>query len=96
VLFTDVPALTECGETKLQTDVPSQAPVLPLATSAAGVILAAEIAKHFVAPEAQLVNWLGHDLGRRPDRPKVVDRPASGKCPRHPERAGTSGAAATR
>src|SRR5205823_4456344 len=31
-LFRDVPMLTECGETRLRTDVPSQAPVLPLAT----------------------------------------------------------------
>lgn len=83
VRFAGVPALTECGETNLRTDVPSQAPVLPLATTPAGVILAAEVAKHFVAPEAQLMNWLGHDLGRRPDRPRLVKRPASAKCPRH-------------
>jgi molybdopterin/thiamine biosynthesis adenylyltransferase len=81
--FRDVPALTECGETRLRTDVPSQAPVLPLATMPAGVVLAAEIAKRFIAPEAQLRNWLGHDLGRRPERPRVVWRPASASCPRH-------------
>jgi hypothetical protein len=81
--FADVPALTECGETRLRTDVPSQAPVLPLATTPAGVVLAAEIAKRFVAPEAQLRNWLGHDLGRRPERPRVVWRPASARCRRH-------------
>jgi hypothetical protein len=63
--FTETPAMIECGETKLQTEVPSQAPVLPLATTPAGVLLAAEVAKHFVAPEAQLMNWLAHDLGRR-------------------------------
>ena len=83
VSFADVPALTECGETKLRTDAPSQAPVLPLATTPAGIILAAEVAKHFVAPEAQLMNWLAHDPGRRPDRPRVVERPASATCPRH-------------
>jgi molybdopterin/thiamine biosynthesis adenylyltransferase len=81
--FGEVPALTECGETTLRTDAPSQAPVLPLATTTAGVMLAAEVAKHFVAPEAQLDNWLGHDLGRRPQRPRVVFRPASKQCPRH-------------
>ena len=81
--FDEVPALTECGETTLRTDVPGQAPVLPLATTPAGVMLAAEVAKHFVAPEAQLANWLGHDLGRRPERPRVVFRPASKDCPRH-------------
>jgi hypothetical protein len=83
IRFEDVPALTECGETTLRTDAPSQAPVLPLATTPAGVRLAAEVAKHFIAPEAQLDNWLGHDLGRRPERPHVVFRPASKHCPRH-------------
>jgi hypothetical protein len=81
--FTETPAMIECGETKLQTEVPSQAPVLPLATTPAGVLLAAEVAKHFVAPEAQLMNWLAHDLGRRPDQPRLAKRPASAKCPRH-------------
>jgi molybdopterin/thiamine biosynthesis adenylyltransferase len=81
--FAETPAVIECGETKLQTDVPSQTPVLPLTTTPAGVILAAEVAKHFVTPEAQLTNWLAHDLGRRPDRPHLVKRPASAKCPRH-------------
>jgi molybdopterin/thiamine biosynthesis adenylyltransferase len=83
IRFEDVPALTECGETTLRADAPSQAPVLPLATTPAGVMLAAEVAKHFIAPEAQLDNWLGHDLGRRPERPRVVFRPASKHCPRH-------------
>jgi hypothetical protein len=86
VPFAKVPALTECGGTRLQTDVPSQAPVMPLTTTPAGVILAAEIAKHFATPDAQLLNWLGYDLGRRPDRPRVVWRPASARCPRHKRR----------
>jgi molybdopterin/thiamine biosynthesis adenylyltransferase len=80
--FTKTPAMTECGETKLQTHVPSQAPVLPLATTPAGVLLAAEVAKHYVAPDSQLTNWLAHDLRRRPERPSIIDRPASAQCPR--------------
>jgi len=81
--FRDIPMLTECGETRLRTDVPSQAPVLPLATTPVGVILAAEIAKRSVAPDARLSNWLGHYLDRAPQRPRVVWRPASASCPRH-------------
>jgi molybdopterin/thiamine biosynthesis adenylyltransferase len=81
--FREVPALIECGETRLLTDVPSQAPVLPLATTSVGAILAAEIAKRFVAREAQLNNWLGHYLDRAPGRPRVVWRPAVPSCPRH-------------
>lgn len=83
VPFSDVPRLTECGETALRTDVPSQAPVLPLATTPVGVLLAAEIAKREVAPEAQLNNWLAHDLARSPDRPRLKWRPAHPTCPRH-------------
>jgi molybdopterin/thiamine biosynthesis adenylyltransferase len=83
VLFRDVPRLTECGETALRTDVPSQAPVLPLATTPVGVLLAAEIAKREIAPEAQLSNWLAHDLARSPDRPRLKWRPAHANCPRH-------------
>ena len=81
--FSEVPALIECGQTALRTDVPSQAPVLPIATTAAGVLLAAEIAKEVVAPEATLHNWVGHDLGRAAGRPRLKWRPALKPCPRH-------------
>jgi molybdopterin/thiamine biosynthesis adenylyltransferase len=83
VPYRNVPQLTECGETALRTDVPSQAPVLPLATTPVGVLLAAEIAKRYVAPEDQLNNWLAHDLARSPDRPRLKWRPAHAACPRH-------------
>lgn len=83
VEFRDVPRLTECGETALRTDVPSQAPVLPLATTPVGVLLAAEIAKRYIAPEAQLSNWLAHDLARAPGGPWLKWRPALAACPRH-------------
>lgn len=83
VPFRDVPRLTECGETALRTDVPSQAPVLPLATTPVGVLLAAEVAKRYVAPGAQLSNWLAHDLARSPGRPWLKWRPSLATCPRH-------------
>lgn len=78
-----MPALTECGQTRLSTQAPSQAPVLPMATTTAGVILAAEIAKHHVAPQAQLNNALDHHLARNPRAPRVVWRPASQRFPCH-------------
>jgi molybdopterin/thiamine biosynthesis adenylyltransferase len=81
--FSETPRLTECGATALQIDVPSQAPVLPLATTPVGVLLAAEIAKHHAAPDARLANWLAHDLGRSPARPRARWRPAVATCPRH-------------
>jgi molybdopterin/thiamine biosynthesis adenylyltransferase len=81
--FGDAPRLTECGATPLRTDVPSQAPVLPVATTPVGVILAAEIAKHFAAPDARLSNWLAHDLGPSPNRPWLKWRPALPGCSAH-------------
>ena len=81
--FREVPQGTECGETALRTDVPSQAAVLPIATTAAGVMLAAEIAKHHIAPDVQLTNWLAHDLARSPHRPRIAFRPPVSTCPRH-------------
>lgn len=83
VPFRETAPMIECGETALSTDVPSQAPVLPLATTAAGVVLAAEVAKHFFAVENGLNNWIGHDLARAPARPKVKWRPPVDGCPRH-------------
>ena len=81
--FNETPRLTECGETMLRADVPSQAPVLPVATTAVGVFLAAEIAKHHVAPEAGLENWVAHDMARSPEAPRTRWRTARSGCPRH-------------
>jgi molybdopterin/thiamine biosynthesis adenylyltransferase len=82
--FRAVPELTECGETPLRTDVPSQAPVLPMATTAVGTVLAAEIAKGRWAPEYRLDNWLAHDLARAPGRVRVVKRTPLRTCRLHP------------
>jgi molybdopterin/thiamine biosynthesis adenylyltransferase len=81
--FREVPQLTECGDTPLRTDVPSAAPVLPIATTAAGVMLAAEIVKEAIAPNARLANWWGHDLGTAPLATNLRNRSARGSCPRH-------------
>lgn len=83
VPFSEVPRLTECGETALRTNVPSQAAVLPVVTTPLGALLAGEVAKREIAPEAQLSNWLAHDLGRSPARNRIKWRPAKTGCPRH-------------
>jgi molybdopterin/thiamine biosynthesis adenylyltransferase len=83
VPFSEAPGLTECGHTPLRTDVPSAAPVLPIATTAAGVMLAAEVVKESVAPEAALENWWGHDLGAAPRATNLRNRPGRKSCPRH-------------
>ncbi len=62
VPFDQVPALTECGETALSLGVPSQAPVLPMSTTAAGIVLAAEVVKDLTGRGAPLHNYLVHDL----------------------------------
>ena len=83
VPFSDTPRLLECGVTPMSTQVPSQAPVLPIATTPVGVVIAAELAKSFAAPDSVLSNWLAHDLQRAPGMPRVKWRPLSASCSRH-------------
>lgn len=78
--FADAPRLTECGATPLSTSVPSQAPILPVTTTPLGVVLAAEVAKHYVAPDARLDNWVAHDLDRSMSRPWIKFRGAKQGC----------------
>jgi hypothetical protein len=80
VPFSETPRLVECGSTSLRADVPSQAPVLPLATSAVAVAGAAEVIKH-VAGMPPLDNWLAHDLRRNPTRPWSKHRGPVEGCP---------------
>jgi hypothetical protein len=62
VPFDEAPALTECGQSALSLAVPSQAPVLPMATTAAGIVLAAEIVKDATGIGSPLNNYLVQDL----------------------------------
>jgi molybdopterin/thiamine biosynthesis adenylyltransferase len=62
VPFDEVPALTECGQAALSLAVPSQAPVVPMSTTAAGIVLAAEIVKDSTGIGTPLHNYLVQDL----------------------------------
>lgn len=64
--FDKVPTLTECGETPLSLAVPSQSPVMPFATTAAGIVLAAEVVKDSRQIGKPLHNYFLHDLRFRP------------------------------
>lgn len=75
--FMDTPTLLECGSTSLRADVPSQAPILPLATTAVAVVAASEVIKSSVGL-APLDNWLAHD--------PAVTRPALGPDAADPSR----------
>jgi hypothetical protein len=66
IAFDQAPALTECGETPLSLAVPSQAPVMPFATTAAGIVLAAEVVKAGRQIGRPLNNYFTHDLRFRP------------------------------
>ena len=66
VPFDQIPSLTECGETPLSLQVPSQSPVLPLGTTAAGIVLAAEVVKQMTGVGRRLSNYFTHDLRRLP------------------------------
>ncbi len=82
VTFDQVPRLIECGATHLVIDAPGQAAILPIATTHVGALLAAEVAKAHVYPEAALNNWLAHNLRMKPAEPKVKARPPIATCPR--------------
>lgn len=82
VPFRETPALLECGATSLRADVPSQAPVLPLATGAAAAIGAAELIKN-TADMTPLDNWLAHDLRRSPTDAWTKHRNPLRDCPHH-------------
>lgn len=80
VPFDEIPSLTECGETSLSLKVPSQAPVLPFATTAAGVALAAELVKDLSGCGVPLNNYFAHDLRFRPRTDRHVFKPQRNEC----------------
>jgi hypothetical protein len=78
--FHEVPSLTECGETPLSLAVPSQAPVLPLVTTAAGIVIAAEVVKEVTGLGTPLHNVFDHDLRFAPRTQRHVFRPRRPDC----------------
>lgn len=60
--FNQVPAMTECGNTRFNLRVPSQEATLPFVTTMAGILVAAELVKDQYAPNYQLYNWFEHNL----------------------------------
>lgn len=78
--FDEVPERTECGETPLFLSVPSQAPVLPFATTAAGVAIAAEVVKEVGGVGEKLSNYFTHDLRHRPKGRLQAFRPSRAGC----------------
>jgi molybdopterin/thiamine biosynthesis adenylyltransferase len=80
--FSETPPLLECGSTSLRADVPSQAPVLPIATTVVAIAGAAEIIKAAIGAPG-LGNWLAHDLRRNPTGPWRASRGPVDGCPEH-------------
>jgi hypothetical protein len=78
--FQEAPSLTECGETPLSLSIPSQAPVLPLVTTAAGIVIAAEVVKEMTGTGAPLHNFFDHDLRFPPRARRHVFRPRQLHC----------------
>lgn len=83
--FDEAPTLTECGETALSLKVPSHAPVLPFATTGAGVVLAAECVKNLTGRGPLLSNYFAHDLRFRPRADRHVFKRRRLDCPACPE-----------
>lgn len=81
--FADILPVTECGDTPLRTNVPSQAPSLPITTTVVGTLIAAEMIKSTVAPDHVLRNWWDHHLGVGPKSIRRRWRPAKRTCGLH-------------
>ena len=60
--FDQVPAMTECGDTHFNLQVPNQAASLPFITTIAGILIAAEIVKDHLNTKYGLNNWFEHNL----------------------------------
>ncbi len=80
VLFNEVPALTECGDTRFHLRVPNQAATIPFVTTMAGVLTAAEIVKDQYAPEMVLNNWFDHNMLWVPKPNRHQFRPRISSC----------------
>lgn len=94
--FHMVPEMTECGETPLLLKQPAQAPVLPFATTAAGVAIAAEVVKEMLGVGEALENYFAHDLRHRPKSRMKRFRPRREEClSSYHAREGRHGAAAS-
>ena len=76
--FSETPRLLECGSTSLRADIPSQAPVLPLATSAVAVAGAAEIIKHITGHPLSTTGSPTTSVARRPRRGSSIGRQSEG------------------
>ena len=81
--WNDAPPLVECGDTRLSAVVPDQVGTLPVATTAAGVVLGAEVAKHFTGLGHPLNNTLEHLIDRGPTSRSQRSRPPRPGCPNH-------------
>lgn len=78
--FDQVPALTECGQTHLDLREPNQVATLPFVATMAGVLLAAEVIKERLMPEAALRNWFDHDMLWVPKTSRHRFRPPVSSC----------------
>lgn len=78
--FNDIPAITECGETRLTLKVPNQVATLPFVTTIAGVLLAAEVIKELYLPSNTLQNWFEHNLLWIPKRNRYRFRARDKNC----------------
>ena len=64
--FTEIPAISNCGDARFDLSVPNQAASLPFVTTLASITLAAEIVKTKIYPEYVLDNWYTHDMLKAP------------------------------
>ena len=70
----------ECGDARI---TPQQVGTIPMATTAAGIVIAAETAKHFAGVGTPLDNSFDHNLLHAPGPRNHKHRPTTTPCPYH-------------
>ncbi len=80
VPFDNVPAITECGQSHFNLQVPNQMASLPFVTTMAGVLIAAEVIKDLTMPDQVIYNWFEHDLLWVPRFERYRFRPPISSC----------------
>jgi len=78
--FDRVPAITECGDTRFNLQVPNQAATIPFVTTMAGVLIASEIVKDHIARATVLNNWFEHNMFWEPKLNRYRFRPRVSSC----------------
>jgi molybdopterin/thiamine biosynthesis adenylyltransferase len=80
VPFGRIPGMSDCGDARMNLQVPNQVATLPFVTTMVGLCLAAEVLKYFCAPQFALNNWFEHNMFWLPKPDRQRFRLRSSEC----------------